>query len=220
MIKTDPIIRVLLADDHRVLLGSLRALLERHGFEIVGEATTGEQALAIAAKVHPQVIVMDLEMPGTGGLAAAHRMKQMAPTAKVLILSAHDDESDVLEAFNDAGVAGYLVKSDAPEELVTAVRAVASGKRYLSPAVAPILLSQLKNPRPRGARGESRLTLRECEVLRLLTDGATSKDIAQSLGISPKTAQAHRENIKDKLGLRSTAELVRYALKHRIVKAD
>lgn len=220
MIKTDPIIRVLLADDHRVLLGSLRALLERHGFEIVGEATTGEQALAIAAKVHPQVIVMDLEMPGTGGLAAAHRMKQMAPTAKVLILSAHDDESDVLEAFNDAGVAGYLVKSDAPEELVTAVRAVASGKRYLSPAVAPILLSQLKNPRPRGARGESRLTLREREVLRLLTDGATSKDIAQSLGISPKTAQAHRENIKDKLGLRSTAELVRYARKHRIVKAD
>ena len=213
-------VRVLLADDHRVLLGSLRALLERHGFEIVGEATTGEQALAIAAKVHPQVIVMDLEMPGTGGLAAGHRMKQMAPTAKVLILSAHDDESDVLEAFNDAGVAGYLVKSDAPEELVTAVRAVASGKRYLSPAVAPILLSQLKNPRPRGARGESRLTLREREVLRLLTDGATSKDIAQSLGISPKTAQAHRENIKDKLGLRSTAELVRYAVKHRIVKAD
>jgi DNA-binding NarL/FixJ family response regulator len=216
--RTEPVIRVLLADDHRVLLGSLRALLERHGFEIVGEATTGEQALAVAAKVHPQVIVMDLEMPGTGGLAAAHRMKQIAPAAKVLILSAHDDESDVLEALNDAGVAGYLVKSDAPEELVTAVRAVASGKRYLSPAVAPILLSQLKNPR--GAGRESRLTLREREVLRLLTDGATSKDIAQSLGISPKTAQAHRENIKDKLGLRSTAELVRYALKHRIVKAD
>jgi DNA-binding NarL/FixJ family response regulator len=218
--KTEPVIRVLLADDHRVLLGSLRALLERHGFEIVGEATTGEQALAVAAKVHPQVIVMDLEMPGTGGLAAAHRMKQMAPTAKVLILSAHDDESDVLEALNDAGVAGYLVKSDAPEELVAAVRAVASGKRYLSSAVAPILLSQFKNPRPRGAGSENRLTLREREVLRLLTNGATSKDIAQSLGISPKTAQAHRENIKDKLGLRSTAELVRYALKHRIVKAD
>jgi DNA-binding NarL/FixJ family response regulator len=218
--KTEPVIRVLLADDHRVLLGSLRALLERHGFEIVGEATTGEQALAVAAKVHPQVIVMDLEMPGTGGLAAAHRMKQMAPMAKVLILSAHDDESDVLEALNDAGVAGYLVKSDAPEELVAAVRAVASGKRYLSSAVAPILLSQFKNPRRRGAGSENRLTLREREVLRLLTNGATSKDIAQSLGISPKTAQAHRENIKDKLGLRSTAELVRYALKHRIIKAD
>ena len=121
MNKNEPVIRVLLADDHRVLLASLRALLEHHGFEIVGEATTGEQALAVATKVHPQVIVMDLEMPGTGGLAAAHRMKQTAPSAKVLILSAHDDEADVLEALNDAGVAGYLVKSDAPEELINAV---------------------------------------------------------------------------------------------------
>jgi DNA-binding NarL/FixJ family response regulator len=88
--------------------------------------------------------VMDLEMPGTGGLAAAHRMKQAAPAARVLILSAHDDESDVLEALNEAGVAGYLLKSDAPEELVSAVRTVASGKRYLSPSVAPIVLSRLK----------------------------------------------------------------------------
>jgi len=209
---------VLIADDHRVLIGSLKALLEHHGFEIVGEATTGEEALTIAAKVHPHVIVMDLEMPGTGGLAAAHRMKQAAPGAKVLILSAHDDESDVLEALNDAGVAGYLVKSDAPEELISAVRSVAIGKRYLSSAIAPIVLRQLKNPRLPSAGTQSRLTLREIEVLRLLSDGSTSKDIAQRLGISPKTAQAHRENIKNKLGLRSTAEMVRYAIKHKIIK--
>jgi len=145
--RPEEAIRVLIADDHRVLIGSLKALLEHHGFEIVGEATTGEEALTIAAKVHPHVIVMDLEMPGTGGLAAAHRMKQAAPGAKVLILSAHDDESDVLEALNDAGVAGYLVKSDAPEELISAVRSVAIGKRYLSSAIAPIVLRQLKNPR-------------------------------------------------------------------------
>jgi DNA-binding NarL/FixJ family response regulator len=161
---------------------------------------------------------MDLEMPGTGGLAAAHRMKQAAPGAKVLILSAHDDESDVLEALNDAGVAGYLVKSDAPEELISAVRSVAIGKRYLSSAIAPIVLRQLKNPRLPSAGTQSRLTLREIEVLRLLSDGSTSKDIAQRLGISPKTAQAHRENIKNKLGLRSTAEMVRYAIKHKIIK--
>ncbi len=216
--RPDEAIRVLIADDHRVLIGSLRALLEHHGFEIVGEATTGEEALAIAAKVHPHVIVMDLEMPGTGGLAAAHRMKQAAPAAKVLILSAHDDESDVLEALNEAGVAGYLVKSDAPEELISAVRSVAIGKRYLSSAIAPIILGQLKKPRLPGASNQSRLTLRELEVLRLLSDGSTSKDIAQRLGISPKTAQAHRENIKNKLGLRSTAEMVRYAIKHRIIK--
>jgi DNA-binding NarL/FixJ family response regulator len=104
MIKPGEVIRVMLADDHRVLIGSLRALLERHGCEVVGEAITGEEALAVAAKVHPQVIVMDLEMPGTGGLAAAHRMKQVAPAAKVLILSAHDDESDVLEALTRLGL--------------------------------------------------------------------------------------------------------------------
>jgi DNA-binding NarL/FixJ family response regulator len=133
MIKPAEVIRVMIADDHRALIGSLRALLERHGCEVVGEATTGEEALALAAQVRPQVIVMDLEMPGTGGLAAAHRMKKVAPAAKVLILSAYDDESDVLEALNEAGVAGYLVKTDAPDELITAVRTVAGGKRYLSP---------------------------------------------------------------------------------------
>ncbi|MGD0288694.1 MAG: response regulator transcription factor [Candidatus Binataceae bacterium] len=218
MSKPEEAIRVMLADDHRVLIGSLKALLERHGCEVVGEGTTGEEALAVAAKIRPQVIVMDLEMPGTGGLAAAHRMKQAAPAAKVLILSAHDDESDVLEALNEAGVAGYLVKSDAPEELLSAVRTVASGKRYLSPSVAPILLSRLRNPRPRGADGA--ITLREREVLRLLSEGATSKDIARKLGISPKTAQAHRENLKDKLSLRTTAEMVRYAIQHKIVKIE
>jgi DNA-binding NarL/FixJ family response regulator len=220
MIKSDQLIRVMLADDHRVLIGSLKALLERHGCEVVGEATTGEEALAVAARVRPQVIVMDLEMPGTGGLAAAHRMKQAAPAAKVLILSAHHDESDVLEALNEAGVAGYLIKSDAPEELVSAVRTVAGGKRYLSPSVAPILLSRLKHPRPRGAINDRPITLREREVLRLISEGATSKDIARKLGISPKTAQAHRENLKDKLSLRTTAEMVRYAIRHKIVKIE
>jgi DNA-binding NarL/FixJ family response regulator len=220
MNKTEAVIRVMLADDHRVLLGSLKLLLERHGCEVVGEATTGEAAVAVAAKVRPQVVVMDLEMPGTGGLAAAHRMKQAAPAAKVLILSAHEDESDVLEALNEAGVAGYLVKSDAPEELVSAVRAVAAGKRYLSPSVAPILLNRLRNPRPRGTPRASPITLREREVLRLLSEGATSKDIARELGISPKTAQAHRENLKDKLSLHTTAEMVRYAIQHKIVKLE
>jgi two-component system response regulator NreC len=220
MIKPGEVIRVMLADDHRVLIGSLRALLERHGCEVVGEALTGEEALAVAAKVHPQVIVMDLEMPGTGGLAAAHRMKQVAPASKVLILSAHDDESDVLEALNEAGAAGYLVKSDAPEELVSAVRTVANGKRYLSPSVAPILLSRLKSPRQRGTASDRPITLREREVLRLISEGATSKDIARRLAISPKTAQAHRENLKLKLGVRTTAEMVRYAIQHKIVKME
>jgi DNA-binding NarL/FixJ family response regulator len=220
MIKPGELIRVLLADDHRVLIGSLRALLEHHGCLVVGEAVNGEDALALAAKVHPQVVIMDLEMPGTGGLAAAHRMKRVAPAAKVLILSAHDDESEVLEALDEAGVAGYLVKRDAPEELISAVRTVAGGKRYRSPSIAPILLSRLRNPRTRTVAGNIPITLREREVLRLVSEGATSKDIALKLGISPKTAQVHRENLRDKLGLRTTAEMVRYAIKHKIVKID
>ena len=211
-------IRVLLADDHRVLLGSLRALLERHGCIVVGEATTGEEAVALAMRVRPQVVVMDLEMPGTGGLAAAHRMAKLVPAAKVLILSAHDEDNDVIEALSEAGVAGYLVKSDAPDELINAVHIVSGGRRYLSPSVAPILLGRLKDPQAgkRGAR--SAITRREREVLRLIGQGATSKDIAQTLGINPKTAQVHRENLKDKLGLRTTADIVRYAIKHKIVK--
>ena len=220
MSKPETTIRVMLVDDHRVLIGSLKALLEHHGCEVVGEATSGEAALALAAQVRPQVIVMDLEMPGTGGLAAAHRMKRVAPAAKVLILSAHEEEAEVLEALNSAGMAGYLVKTDAPEELVSAVRAVAAGKRYLSPSVAPLLLGRLRNVRPRGAADPHPITLREREVLRLLSEGATSKDIARTLGISPKTAQAHRENLKDKLGVRSTAEMVRYAIRHKIVKLE
>jgi DNA-binding NarL/FixJ family response regulator len=100
------------------------------------------------------------------------------------------------------------------------VRTVAGGKRYLSPSIAPILLSRLRNPRPRGAAGDRPITLREREVLRLISEGATSKDIARKLGISPKTAQAHRENLKDKLSLRTTAEMVRYAIQHKIVKME
>ncbi|MGA2410836.1 MAG: response regulator transcription factor [Candidatus Binataceae bacterium] len=214
-------IRVLLADDHRVLLASLRALLERHGYVIVGEATTAEEALPLAARLHPQVVVMDLEMPGMGGLAALPRLRRIAPNSSVLILSAHDEEPEVIEALSEAGAAGYLVKGDAPEELLNAIRAVSSGKRYLSTSVAPILLSRLKHGQgdSNGAVGPS-LTRREREVLRLVGQGASGKEIAQKLGISPKTAQVHRENIRQKLNLHSIADMVRYAIKHRIVKLD
>ena len=211
-------IRVMLADDHRILRESLRLLLEKNGCEIVAEASTGEEALALAAKAHPQVIVMDLGMPGTGGLAATHRMRKASPTSRVLILSAYDDEEYVLEALTEAGAAGYLVKTDAPEELLNAVRVINSGKQYLSPSVAPILLSRVKAQNARSDR--TTLTQREREVLRLIGEGATSKDIAQKLGISPKTAQVHRENLKGKLNLRTTAAMVRYAINHKIVKLD
>ena len=131
------------------------------------------------------------------------------------MLSAYDDEEYVIEALSEAGVAGYLVKTDAASELVAAVRAVHSGRRYLSPSVAPIVLGPSPASGPGRREGGPRLTRREREVLRLIGDGATTKDIAQRLGISPRTAQVHRENLKQKLGLRSTAAIVRYAIKQQ-----
>jgi DNA-binding NarL/FixJ family response regulator len=214
-------IRVLLADDHPIFLASLRALLERHGYLIVGEATSGEEAIPLAARYHPQVVVMDLEMPGLGGLASIPRIRAAAPASRILILSAHDEPQDVIEALSESGADGYLVKGDAPEELLNAMRAAGSGRRYLSSSVAPILLSRLKRP-PKGVTASNApgLTRREREVLRLIGQGVPTKEIAHRLGISPKTTQVHSENIRVKLNLHSIAEMVRYAIKHRIVKLE
>jgi two-component system, NarL family, response regulator NreC len=211
-------VRVMLADDHRMVRESLRIVLEQGGCEVVAEASTGEEALALAAKFRPAVVVMDLQMPGTGGLAAAHRMRKISPASKVLVLSAYDDEEYVVEALIEAAAAGYLLKTDAPAELLSAVRAVNAGKRYLSPSVAPIVLGRLD--RPSAPADDLHLTQREREVLRLVGEGSTSKDIAQKLGISPKTAQVHRDNLKQKLNLRTTAAMVRYAIKHKLVRVD
>lgn len=215
-------IRVLLADDHRILREALRMVLASE-CDVVGEASNGEQAVALAAQLKPQVVVMDVGMPGIGGLAAAHRIGKDVPSCKVLVLSQYDDEEYVIEALTEAGAAGYVVKTDAASELVSAVRAVHSGRRYLSPSIAPIVLAQLRNPGRTGRADGSappRLTRREREVLKLIGEGATTKEVAQRLGISAKTAQVHRENIKQKLDLRSTAAMVRYAIKHKLIRID
>jgi DNA-binding NarL/FixJ family response regulator len=217
----DQPIRVLLADDHPIFLASLRALLERHGYLIVGEATSGEEAIPLAARYRPQVVVLDLEMPALGGLASISRIRAAAPATRILILSAHDEAQDVIEALSESGADGYLAKGDAPEELLNAIRAASIGKRYLSSSVAPILLSRIRRP-SKGASGHTApgLTRREREVLRLIGQGIATKAIAQKLGISPKTAQVHSENIRLKLNLHSIAEMVRDAIKNRIVKLD
>ncbi len=221
MTKADGKIQVVLADDHRMLREPLRLLLERGGeCEVVGEAASGEEAVALTAKLHPQVTILDIGMPGMGGIAAAHRIAKASPASKVLMLSQYDDEEYVIETLTEAGAAGYLLKTDAPEELLNAVRAVHAGKSYLSPSIAPILLSRITRPRTAKHSNKFTLTRREREVLKLIGDGATSKDIALKLDISPKTAQVHRDNLKQKLNLRSTAEMVRYAIKHKIVKLD
>jgi DNA-binding NarL/FixJ family response regulator len=216
--ETQPRIRVLLADDHRIVREALRMVLAAE-CDVVGEASDGEQAVALAAQLKPQVVVLDLGMPGIGGLAAAHRIRKAAPACKVLVLSQYDDEEYVLEALTEAGAVGYLVKTDAASELVAAVRAVHSGARYLSPTIAPIVLAQLGSP-SRGNGAVPHLTRREREVLKLIGEGATTKEVARRLGISAKTAQVHRDNLKQKLDLRSTAAIVRYAIKHKLIRID
>ncbi len=212
-------IRVLLADDHRIVREALRLVLEQE-CEVIAEASNGEQAVALAAQLKPQVVVMDVGMPGIGGLSAAHRIARQSPACKVLVLSQYDDEEYVLEALGEAGCAGYMVKTDAAAELLSAVRTVHSGRRYLSPMIAPIVLARIKNGGPSHPSRASSPTRREREVLKLIGEGATTKDVAQRLGISLKTAQAHRDNIKQKLELRSTAAMVQYAIKHKLIRQD
>jgi two-component system, NarL family, response regulator NreC len=215
-------ISVLIADDHRLFREALRVVLESE-CEVVGEAASGEEAVALAARTRPNIVLLDVGMPGVGGLNAAHRLAKEAPASKVVILSQHDDEEYVIEAMVEAGAAGYLVKTDAAAELLSALRAVAAGRSYLSSAVAPAVLARLKNPRG-AAAGRSlsavKLTRREREVLSLIGESATSKEIATRLGISPKTAQVHRDNLKQKLKAKSTAAMVRYAIKHKLIRAE
>ena len=211
-------IRVLIVDDHRIMRDALRMLLASE-CEVVAEAADGEQAVAIAARLKPQVVVMDLGMRGIGGLSAAHRISKESPACKALVLSEHDEEEYVLEALGEAGCAGYVVKTDAAAELLSAVRAVHAGRRYISPTIAPIVLARLRNGAPVNA-SHATPTRREREVLKLIGEGATTKEIAQRLGISVKTAQAHRDNLKQKLDLRSTAAIVRYAIKHKLIRVD
>src|ERR1700687_4843984 len=172
-------IRVLIADDHRLFREALRTVLERE-CDVVGEAASGEEAVALATRIRPDIVLLDVGMPGVGGLNAAHRLAKQAPSSKVVILSQHEDEEYVIEAMVEAGAAGYLVKTDAAAELLSALRAVAAGRSYLSSAVAPAVLARLKNPRG-AAAGRSlsvvKLTRREREVLSLIGEGATSKDI-------------------------------------------
>jgi DNA-binding NarL/FixJ family response regulator len=211
-------IRVLLADDHRIVREALRMVLATE-CDVVAEASEGEQAVAMAVQHRPHVVVMDLAMPGIGGLSAAHRISREAPACKVLVLSQYDDEELVLEALGEADCAGYMLKTDAADELVSAVRAVHSGRRYLSPTIAPIVLARLKNGAPAKV-GATSPTRREREVLKLIGEGATTKEVAKHLGISVKTAQVHRDNLKQKLELRSTAAMVRYAIKHKLICVD
>ncbi|HEV7366066.1 MAG TPA: response regulator transcription factor [Gemmatimonadales bacterium] len=211
-------IRVLLADDHMIVRTGIRHVLESEpGFEVVGEAANGAEALSLAAKLHPDVVVLDISMPDVSGLELAARLSDTGGT-RVLILSMHNNPEYVLESVR-AGAHGYLLKDTAATELRTAIRAVCQGESYFSPPVASRLSAAVRGERDQRPAGLEQLTAREREVLLGIAQGRTNKEIATELRISHRTVETHRESLMKKLQIRTVAELTRFALGAGILRA-
>jgi DNA-binding NarL/FixJ family response regulator len=213
-------IRVVLADDHTIFRQGLKRLLDEDPrFSVVAEATDGREAIE-AVRVHgPKVVLMDITMPGLSGLEAARRIRRTYPDTQVLVLSVHGDEEYIARAF-EAGCIGYVVKDVRASELFAAIEAAAEGRRALSPTILDTLVNEylrLKRDRSESESPFQVLTEREREVLRLLTEGKSSKGIAAELNVSPKTIETHRANIMRKLDIHNIADLVRYAIQRGIV---
>ncbi|MBB6097187.1 DNA-binding NarL/FixJ family response regulator [Deinobacterium chartae] len=211
----NPPIRILLVDDHPVVRKGTRDLLEMHpDFEVIGEASDGLEAVELSGRLQPNVILMDVSMPGLNGIEATKRIKAQQPGVAVLVLTSYDDDAYVF-ALLEAGAAGYLLKNAREDELTHAVRAVAGGESVLHPSVARKVLGRFAaapNPQP-SAQSEELLSPRELEVLRIAATGSTNKEIARDLEISPRTVQVHLANIFSKLGVGSRTEAVLYAIK-------
>jgi two-component system, NarL family, response regulator NreC len=214
-------INIMLADDHPIVRQGLRALLEsEQNFHLVGEAGDGLEAVRLAIRLKPDVLITDVMMPGLNGLEVTRQVTKSLPQTKVVILSMYTDDSYVLEALKN-GATGYVLKDSQATDLVLAIREVAAGKRYLSPPLSEREL-ELYAQRFESAPTDPYefLTTREREVLQLVAEGRTSIEIAQQLFISPRTAEGHRANLMRKLGVQNNAELVRYALKRGILPLD
>ena len=212
-------VRILLADDHIVMRAGLRALLERQpNLEVVGEAGDGRETLELASSRAPDVVVMDIAMPNLNGVEATRRMISKQPTISVVILSMYSDESYVMRAL-EAGARAYLLKDSAVSDLIRAIEAVSQGKSFFSPKISRILAEEYVHALKQKGVGDSYelLTTREREILQLLVEGNTNKEVATSLNISVYTAETHRGNIFQKLNLHSSAELVLYAVRKGII---
>lgn len=208
-------IRILLADDHVMIRQGLRAIIEREDLEVVGEASDGQEAVRLAQQQHPDVAVLDLSMPLLNGLDAARGIIQASPKTKIIILTMYTEDQYVMEALR-AGVRGYVLKKQAPSDLIQAIKEVYQGTIYLSPGVSRALVEAYlaKSELP-----PDPLTARERQVLQLVSEGRTTKEIASLLEISVKTAESHRTRIMDKLDIHSTASLVRYAVRRGLIQA-
>jgi DNA-binding NarL/FixJ family response regulator len=214
-------LRILIADDHGLVRRGTREVLHsQHGWRVVGEATNGLEAVEKARELKPDVVVVDVGMPEIEGIEAVRQIREAVPDAKVLVLTMHESDQFVRRAL-DAGALGYLLKSDLTDCLPKAVKAVAEGKRFLTPKVSEIVLDgflKSGSESQEGGRTAPRMTPREVEVVRLLADGKTNKEIAATLQIAVRTVETHRAKIMFKLGFHSSNELVRYAIRSKIVE--
>jgi DNA-binding NarL/FixJ family response regulator len=213
-------IRVLIADDHAILREGVRALLAlTDDIEVVGEAKDGREAVDLCGKLDPDVVLMDIAMPGLGGLEAALEMKKLGLRGRVLILSQYEDREYVRRLLK-AGVAGYVLKKSAGSELANAVRAAHRGGLVLDPEVARAAMEEAGPKAPAEADPYETLTDREKQVLKLVAEGLSNKEVAEALGISVKTAMTHREHVMEKLDLHNRTELVRFAIKRGVIRVE
>lgn len=213
--------RVLLADDHAVLRSGLRLLLtSRNEFEVVGEASSGIETLSLAEKLQPDLILLDLSMPMLGGLDALPALRKLVPSACVLILTMHDDPQYLRQALKH-GASGYVLKKAADAELLSAMRAVLRGEVYVHPSMTRVLLEDMLETQPAGQEGEWKsLSEREQEVLKMVALGHTSAEIAGQLNLSAKTVETYRARGMEKLGLRTRAALVKFALQEGLIRSE
>jgi DNA-binding NarL/FixJ family response regulator len=208
-------LHILLADDHPIVRQGLKLLIEREGFTVVGEASDGREAVRLAQELCPDIALLDLTMPQLNGIDAGQAILQVSPKTNIILLTIHAEDHHVLEALR-AGIKGYVLKTKAAEELVLAIQEVSRGKLYLTPGVSEVVVqaylakSELP-PEP--------LSHREREVLQLIAEGKTTKEVAVALGISAKTAESHRTRIMGKLNIHETASLVRYAIRRGLIQA-
>jgi DNA-binding NarL/FixJ family response regulator len=219
--NTSKSLRILIADDHDIVRRGIRSLIEaRPEWKVCDEAHSGREAVAKAEEKKPDIVILDISMPELNGLEAARRIKKVSPNSEILILSVHYSDQLIKEIL-DVGVRGFIVKSDSDRDLVVAVETLANHKPFFTSMATEVMLTNFQRPNasaPTGMRA-SRLTSREREIVQLLSEGKSSKEVASSLGISVKTAETHRANIMRKLEIHSVSELVRYAVRNQIIEA-
>jgi two-component system, NarL family, response regulator NreC len=207
-------IRVVLADDHVLVRQSLKTLLEKEGFQVVAEASDGQEAVRHVESLQPDIAVLDVSMPILNGIDAARQIVRVSPKVRTILLTQHD-EDEYISAALEAGIRGYVLKSQVASDLIEAIRQVCRGQVYLSPGVSSAVVQAYRS---KSQRPKDPLTARERQVLQLIAEGKSTKDVASLLGISVKTAESHRTRLMGKLDIHETASLVRYAVKHRLVR--